>query len=258
VRSAWLLRQARAPGRLRLTPNWKETRDMSTVLITGANRGIGFEMTKLYAAAGQRVLACCRAPAKAEKLTALAKQYPSVVPMAVEIANGESVAALRKEVGDAPLDILINNAGQPGPAFQDQSLAKMDYDGWLDTFNVNTLAPFRMLQAFRSNLAAGKDPKAVTITSQMGAIGLDMIAMYAYCASKAAVNKVMRMASFELKKDGITVALIHPGYVRTDMGGPNAAIDPDESARGIVGTIAKLTLAETGCFKKWNGETHVW
>jgi NAD(P)-dependent dehydrogenase (short-subunit alcohol dehydrogenase family) len=231
---------------------------MATVLITGANRGIGFEMTKLYAAAGNRVLACCRAPAKAEKLGALAAQQKSVVPLAVEIARAESVEALRKEVGDQAIDILINNAGQAGPPFQKQSLANMDYEGWLDTFNVNTLAPFRMLQAFRSNLAAGKDPKAITITSQMGAIGLDMIAMYAYCSSKAAVNKVMRMASFELKKEGITVALIHPGYVRTDMGGPNAEIDPDESARGIVDTIAKLTLAETGCFKKWNGETHVW
>ena len=231
---------------------------MSTILITGANRGIGFEMTKLYAAAGDRVIACCRAPAKAEKLAALAASNKNVVPMAVEIANGESVAALRKEIGDAPIDVLINNAGQPGPAFQNQGLANMDYDGWADTFNVNTMAPFRMLQAFRSNLAKGTNAKAVTITSQMGAIGLDMIAMYAYCASKAAVNKVMRMASFELKKEGITVALIHPGYVRTDMGGPNAEIDPDVSARGIVDTIAKLTLAETGCFKKWNGETHIW
>jgi NAD(P)-dependent dehydrogenase (short-subunit alcohol dehydrogenase family) len=231
---------------------------MATVLITGANRGIGFEMTRLYAAAGHQVLACCRAPAKAQKLGALAAQQPRVVPLQVEIARGESVDALRRRVGDQAIDILINNAGQAGPSFQNQSLAKMDYDGWLDTFNVNTLAPFRMLQAFRSNLAAGRNPKAVTITSQMGAIGLDMIAMYAYCASKAAVNKVMRMASFELKKDGIAVALIHPGYVRTDMGGPTADIDPDESARGIVSVIDKLSLAETGCFKKWNGETHVW
>jgi NAD(P)-dependent dehydrogenase (short-subunit alcohol dehydrogenase family) len=231
---------------------------MSTVLITGANRGIGFEMAKLYAAAGHQVLACCRAPAKAEALAALAKQHRGVRPLGVEVAKGESVAALRREIGDAPIDVLINNAGAPGPAPQNQSLANMDYDGWLETFAVNTLAPLRVLQAFRSNLAAGTNPKAVTITSQMGALGLDMIAMYAYCTSKAAVNKLMRMASFELKKEGITVALIHPGWVRTDMGGSGADLAPEESARGIVSVIEKLSLAETGCFKKWNGETHVW
>jgi NAD(P)-dependent dehydrogenase (short-subunit alcohol dehydrogenase family) len=231
---------------------------MSTVLITGANRGIGLEMTKLYAVAGHRVLACCRAPTSAEKLAAVAAKHQGVRPLGVEIASGASVAALRQTVGDQPIDVLINNAGAPGPAPQNQSLANMDYDGWMETFNVNTMAPLRMLQAFRSNLAAGTNPKAVTITSQMGALGLDMIAMYAYCTSKAAVNKLMRMASFELKKESIAVALIHPGWVRTDMGGPQAQISPEESATGIVSVIEKLSLAETGCFKKWNGETHVW
>lgn len=231
---------------------------MSTVLITGANRGIGLEMTKLYAAAGHRVLACCRAPARADKLAAVAAQHEGVRPLGVEITSGASVAALRQTVGEQPIDVLLNNAGAPGPAPQNQSLANMDYDGWLEAFNVNTLAPLRVLQAFRGNLAAGTNPRAVTITSQMGALGLDMVAMYAYCTSKAAVNKLMRLASFELKKEGITVALIHPGWVRTDMGGPQAQISPEESAAGIVSVIEKLSLAETGCFKKWNGETHVW
>jgi NAD(P)-dependent dehydrogenase (short-subunit alcohol dehydrogenase family) len=231
---------------------------MSTVLITGANRGIGFEMTKLYAAAGHQVLACCRAPAKADKLQALAAQHKAVKPLGVEIAKGPSVAGLRRQVGDQPIDILINNAGQPGPAPQNQSLANMDYDGWMETFNVNTMAPLRMLQAFRSNLAAVTNPKAVTITSQMGAIGLDMIAMYAYCTSKAAVNKLMRMASFELKKEGITVALIHPGWVRTDMGGTGASIDADESVRGMRRVIAQANDSHNGKFLNYTGEHLSW
>ena len=231
---------------------------MSTVLITGANRGIGLEMTRLYAAMGHHVLACCRAPAKADGLAAVAKQHGGVRPLRVEVSKGESVAALAREIGDAPIDVLINNAGTPGPAAQQQSLAQMDYEGWAETFAVNTMAPLRMLQAFRSNLAAGTNPKAVTITSQMGALGLDMVAMYAYCSSKAAVNQLMRLASFELKKEGIAVALIHPGWVRTDMGGAQADLEPAASAAGIVSVIDKLSLAETGCFKKWNGETHVW
>ena len=231
---------------------------MSTVLITGANRGIGLEMTRLYAATGHHVLACCRAPAKAVELANVAKQYGGVRPLGVEVSKGESVAALANELGEQPIDVLINNAGMPGPAAKNQSLANMDYEGWAETFAVNTMAPLRMLQAFRRNLAAGTHPKAVTITSQMGALGLDMVAMYAYCTSKAAVNKLMRLASFELKKEGIAVALIHPGWVRTDMGGPQAQLSPEESAAGIVSVIEKLSLAETGCFKTWNGETHVW
>jgi len=231
---------------------------MPTVLVTGANRGIGLEMTKIYAAAGHRVLACCRAPAKAEKLAAVVAAHRDVRVLGVEVSKGESVAALVTEIGGEPIDVLINNAGMPGPAPQHQSLASMDYEGWMETFAVNTMAPLRMLQALRPNLAAGTSPKAVTITSQMGALGLDMVAMYAYCTSKAAVNKLMRLASFELKKEGITVALIHPGWVRTDMGGPQAQLAPEESAAGIVSVIEKLSLAETGCFKTWSGETHVW
>ena len=231
---------------------------METVLITGANRGIGLELAKRYAAAGNRVLACCRAPAEATQLNALATSAKSVTVHGVHVANGESVAALAKEVGATPIDILINNAGMPGPAFQNQSLQNMDYDGWAETFAVNTMAPLRMLQAFRANLKAGKNPRAITITSQMGAIAFAMPVMYAYCSTKGAVNKVMKMASVELAKDGIAVTLVHPGFVRTDMGGKNADISVEESAAGIMSVIAGSTVANTGSFTKWNGEAHAW
>ena len=231
---------------------------MTTVLITGANRGIGLELVRRYAAAGNDVLACCREPATAKALNALADKQKKVRVHGVHVAEAGSVAALKTEIGAKPIDILINNAGMQGPAPQRQSLAEMDFDGWAETFAVNSMAPLRVLQAFRANLAAAKSPKAVTITSQMGALSLDMTMAYAYCASKAAVNKVMRLASVELKKDGITVALIHPGWVKTDMGGPHAQLTAEESAAGIVEVIDGLSLAETGCFKKWNGETHAW
>ena len=229
---------------------------MTTVLITGANRGIGLELTRRYAAAGNDVLACCRAPADAAKLNALATADHHVRVCGVHVADAASVVALKAEVGNTPIDVLINNAGMQGP--KRQSLTEMDYDGWTETFAVNTMAPLRVLQTFRTNLAAGTHPKAVTITSQLGALALDMPMGYAYCASKAAVNKVMRLASIELAKDRIAVALIHPGWVRTDMGGPQAQIGVEESAAGIVSVIEHLTLEHTGCFKKWNGETHPW
>ncbi len=115
-----------------------------------------------------------------------------------------------------------------------------------------------MLQTFRNNLKAGTRPRAVTITSQMGALDLNMPVMYAYCSSKAAVNKVMRMISAELSGDGIAVGLLHPGWVKTGMGGADAEISADESATGIMSVIEALTLENTGSFQTWKGEPHAW
>ena len=171
---------------------------MATVLITGANRGIGLEMARLYAERGDQVIACCRAPDQAEALQALAAKHDALSVEAVVVGDGSSVTALKERLGDRPIDILINNAGMAGPPPEAQNAAAMDFDGWMETFKINTMAPLRVVQALRPNLAAGTDAKAVTITSQMGALSLDMPVMYAYCSSKAAVNKVMRMASQEL------------------------------------------------------------
>lgn len=230
---------------------------MQTVLITGANRGIGLELTRRYAEAGDHVLACCREPAQATALQALAKN-PNVTVYGVRVSDGASVAALAAQIGDTAIDVLINNAGMAGPPIGKQSLEAMDFDGWAETFAVNTMAPLRMLQTFRKNLAAGKNPRAITITSQMGAIAFPMPVMYAYCSSKGAVNKVMKMAADALKREGITVLLVHPGFVKTDMGGPHAEITPEASAAGIASVIANTSLASTGKFLKWNGEEHPW
>lgn len=230
---------------------------MQTVLITGANRGIGLELTARYAQAGDRVHACCRDPRSADALRALATSHRGITVHGVHVADGASVAALAAAVTE-PLDILINNAGTLGPPPDRQSVSNMDFDGWAETFAVNTMAPLRMLQVFRRNLKAGKNPRAITITSQMGAMSVNMPVTFAYCSSKAAVNKVMNMASGDLANDGITVGLIHPGWVRTDMGGKGADLSVEDSAAGIMAVIAKWTPAETGAFKKWNGETHAW
>ena len=227
---------------------------MANVLITGANRGIGLELTKQYAQAGHHVHACCRNPDAADDLNALAGE--NVTVHALTPQDGDSVAALAKDI--ASIDILINNAGMAGPAPDQQSGFSMDFDGWLETFNVNTLAPLRVVQGFHDALKAGTDAKAITITSQMGALDLNWPVMYAYCSSKAAVNKVMRMLSVELAKENIAVGLIHPGHVQTDMGGPNAEITSEESASGIISVIDGINVENTGCFMKWNGEPHNW
>lgn len=227
---------------------------MATILITGANRGIGLELARRYAASGHHVIACCRPEADASEL----ENLDNVRVCRVSVSDAQSVAALKTDLGDGPIDVLINNAGTPGPAPDLQSAGRMDYEGWMQTFAVNTMAPLRMVQTFRDNLKASGAGKAVTITSQMGALDLNWPVMYAYCSSKAAVNKVMRMLSVDLAKDGIAVAMIHPGHVKTDMGGPNAAIEVGESAAGIIGVIDALTLDDTGCFRTWTGETHNW
>ncbi len=227
---------------------------MATVLITGSNRGIGLEITKIYAERGDKVIACCRDPKTADELNQV---DGDVQVIAVSVGDDDSVKALASTLGDLPIDLVINNAGVGGPAYAEQTAYSMDFDAWAETFNVNSMGPVRVMQALMDNLKATKG-KVMTVTSQMGALSLDMVAAHAYCASKAAVNKFMRLAAIDLKKDGIAVGLVHPGWVKTDMGGPNADLTPAESAKGVVEVCDHLSLDNTGGFWKWDGERHDW
>jgi len=230
---------------------------MGTVLITGANRGIGLEMVRIYAGQGDRVIACCRDPEGADALNQLAEEG-DVRVQKVSVGEAESVAAMAKDLEGTAIDVLVNNAGMGGPAYENQTVSNMDFEGWAETFNINTMAPVRVMQALDSNLKLAENPKVVSVTSQMGALDLDMTVAYAYCTSKAALNKFMRMAAVELAGQGIAVCVIHPGWVRTEMGGPGAAISPEESAQGMINVIARLNADNTGSFWTWDGETHAW
>ncbi len=227
---------------------------MTTILITGANRGIGLEMTRIYAGQGDNVIACCREPENAEAL----KNIPNVTIQKVSVGDADSVAAMANDLKGTPIDVLLNNAGTGGPAYADQTVSEMDFEGWAETFNINTIAPVRVMHALKDNLALSDNPKIVTITSQMGALDLDMTVAYAYCTSKAALNKFMKMAAIQLADENMAVCVIHPGWVRTDMGGPRADISPEESAEGIIKVIAGLNADNSGSFWKWNGEVHAW
>jgi len=153
---------------------------------------------------------------------------------------------------------LINNAGTMGPESNRQSAVDMDFQGWAEAFNINSMGPVRMMQAFLPNLRLADSPKVMTVSSQMGALSLDMTAAHAYCASKAAINKFMRLASIDLKAEGIAIGLVHPGWVRTDMGGPKAQLSPEESAKGCIEVTDSLNIENTGGFWKWDGNTHDW
>jgi NAD(P)-dependent dehydrogenase (short-subunit alcohol dehydrogenase family) len=230
---------------------------MATVLITGANRGIGLEMVRIYAGQGDRVIACCRDPEGADELNRLAGEG-DVRVQKVSVGEADSVAAMAADLEGTVIDVVINNAGMGGPAYENQTVSNMDFEGWAETFNINTMAPVRVMQVLDDNLKLADNPKVVTITSQMGALDLDMTVAYAYCTSKAALNKFMRMAAIEKAKQGIAVCVIHPGWVRTDMGGQGADISAEESARGIIDVIGGLNADNTGSFWTWDGKTHAW
>ena len=204
---------------------------MTTVLITGANRGIGLEFAKQYAAEGAHVIACCRAPNKAEALNALAKTAGAEV-MVLDVTSPKSVAGLKSALAGRPIDIVINNAGVGGP--RNEAKGTIDFDAWVETLKTNSVAPMLVSLALHDNLKAGKLKKLITITSMMGSIANHGGGAYAYRASKAAVNSVMHGLSKDWAKDGIVVGIYHPGWVKTDMGGEGATLDIPTGARTSV------------------------
>lgn len=229
---------------------------MATVLITGTNRGIGLALTRLYAENGDTVLAFCRKPQSAEKLNELAEHSGGRVRVqAMDVADESSIKAAARIVADVPVDVLINNAGVRGGS--SQSLENTDTADWIEAFKVMTIGPFRVVQGFLGNLRAAKNPKVVAITTQIAATTWPTGGLYSYASTKAALNRVMLSMARDLK-DQVIVAMIHPGWVKTDMGGASADITPEESAKGIASVIASLSKADSGKFYKWTGEIHPW
>ena len=230
---------------------------MATVLVTGANRGIGLELVRQCVARGDHVIAACRDPAGAGELAELARGTDGHVEIhTLDVTGQASVAAFKATVGSRPIDILINNAGIIGPG--GMALAT-DFDGFAATLAVNTIAPLRIAQAFAANLRAAKPSgKLATITSQMGSLARASPDRIAYRASKAAVNMVMLGLAAEMRPLGVAVILLHPGWVRTDMGGAAADISAPESAAGILNQINALTLAGSGAFLDYSGRRMPW
>jgi len=228
---------------------------MTTILVTGANRGIGLEFVRQYVRDGADVIACCRDPKSVTELNEIAKDGKTRV-LALDVGNKESIARLAQELDRAPIDILINNAGISGP--RRQSADEVEPDGWLDTFRVNTVGPALVSQALHENIKRGGDKKIVAITSMMGSTEDHGGGMYAYRSSKAAVNNVMRGLSREWAKDGISVGILHPGWVRTDMGGKNAAVAVEDSVRGLRRQIAELNQKTSGTYRDFMGSELHW
>ncbi|WP_316858760.1 SDR family oxidoreductase [uncultured Cohaesibacter sp.] len=230
---------------------------MKQCLITGANRGIGLELARSYLRRGWHIHACCRNPQKAGDLHQLvADNLGKVTLHSLDVTKDVAVAALAETLKGKPIDLLINNAGIKGS--DRQSLDDVDYGEWAEVFAVNTMAPLRVVQALLPNLKASDNAKIVTISSQLGALSYPGGGRYVYRSTKGAVNMVMTLLARDLKPEGITCLLFHPGWVKTDMGGEQADITARESAEGIASTTDNMGLKDTGRFLKWNGESHDW
>ncbi|TNE39188.1 MAG: SDR family oxidoreductase [Alphaproteobacteria bacterium] len=232
--------------------------EKSTVVITGANRGIGLALSRAFVEAGEyQVVACCRDTASAGDLQTLATKADGRLEIhALDVATDASVASFAASIRGRKVDILINNAGiNGGPS---QSLGDVDCDAWLNALNVNTVGPMRVTMALLDNLRLAQNAKIATISSQMGATVWPGSGKYIYCSTKAGANQAMRLLARDLASEGMIVTLWHPGWVRTDMGGQGADIAPEESGEGLFRSIISHTEKHNGGFFKWNGEPHAW
>ncbi len=241
---------------------------MRRVFITGAGRGLGLEFAKQCLQRGDQVFAGVRNPAKAEELQTLQASYPQqlhLLPLDVaDIASIQAVPALLAQ-HVAGLDLLINNAGvnskSPGVGeFASHfALGQLDGENMLGMLRINAIAPLMTAQACLDLLKAGTQPRIVNISSWLGSLtDKTQGGNYSYCASKTTLNMLTRTLAFDALPLGIIAIMVNPGWVQTDMGGPNARLTPPESVRGILQVVDNLKEADAGGFFDWNGEVHPW
>ncbi len=216
---------------------------MGTILITGCNRGIGLQLATQLNDRGDTVIGVCRTPS--DDLSSLDIR----IIAGIDVSDGESITSLKAELGDEPIDVLINNAG----ILLGDEFGALDYTDMLAQFNVNTLGPLRVTEALRNNLAEGS--KVAIVSSRVGSIADNVSGgYYGYRASKAAVNQVATNLVHEFRPKGIAVAILHPGLVATDMT-DGEGITPAESAKGLIQRIDDLTIDTTGGF--WHAEGYM-
>jgi NAD(P)-dependent dehydrogenase (short-subunit alcohol dehydrogenase family) len=232
---------------------------MPSILITGANRGLGLEFAEQYLTCGWHVFATCRDPASASQLNCLADASKGAVDIiALDMTDASSVKAAAKRLSGAAIDVLLNGAGVMG-ARERQRFGNIDYSAWAEVLDINALGPTRVSEAFVDHVAASDRKLIVTITSGMGSLADNTSGGWiAYRTSKAAVNMVMKTLSIDLAPRGISSVVVNPGWVRTDMGGPNATLSPAESVTALKRLIETLGPDQTGKFFNYDGKEYPW
>ncbi len=229
---------------------------MSTVLVTGASRGIGAEFVRQYAADGWRVHALARDPGCSKVLADACRTHGErICTHAVDVTNHAAIDALAGDLAGTPIDLLLNVAG----VLVANPFGQSDYERWMNSVRVNLFGPMKISEAFVEHVAASDQRKIVTLTSVLGSIGGNAAGgMYDYRSTKAAVNAIMKSMSLDLARRRIIAVPIHPGWVRTDMGGARAEVDVATSVTGMRAVIAGLTPAQSGRFLTYQGAELPW
>jgi NAD(P)-dependent dehydrogenase (short-subunit alcohol dehydrogenase family) len=231
---------------------------MSTVLVTGANRGLGLEFCRQYAEDGWHVVACCRDLSLATALQQLAHQYPDIQLETLEVADFSQIDGLARKLSSLAIDVLVNNAGVYGDDGSHR-FGNLDYQVWLDALVINAQAPVKMAEAFLSHVKRSEQKLIATVSSLMGSMADNSSGgSILYRSSKAAVNAAMKTLAIDLKKDGIGVLIFHPGWVKTDMGGNNAPMRPVDSIAGMRQVMANFSLEKSGDFVRYDGKVMPW
>jgi NAD(P)-dependent dehydrogenase (short-subunit alcohol dehydrogenase family) len=237
--------------------------NMPTVLVTGANRGLGMEFAKQYAADGWEVLATMREVKQAKELQDLAKKYPNVKLHALDVMKKESIKDFADKLDGKPIDVLIHNSGiYPR---EGQKIGEIDYQGWLTAFETNVFGPMRLTEALLDNVASSERKQIAAISSGMSslrAVQGGSVAQagtsYQYRSSKTALNMALSILAKELEPRGISVVLLDPGWVKTDMGGPRAQLTPEESIGGMRKVLAGDPKSIAGKFLGHDGTIRPW
>lgn len=229
---------------------------MPHVLITGANRGLGLEFTRQYLAEGWRVTAVIRDPAAKVEIRAAADSPAGELHVEIaDLGEASAIEALAARLAPAPIDILLHNAGYMTRC----DFGESSWADWESHFKINSYATLKLAEAFVTHLAASEQRRFIALSSRLGSIGgNDSGGLYAYRASKAAANAVIKSLSIDLAPHGIVVLSLHPGWVRTRMGGASAPLDAQSSVNGMRRVIAGATTRESGSFVQWDGQVLPW
>jgi NAD(P)-dependent dehydrogenase (short-subunit alcohol dehydrogenase family) len=236
---------------------------MSTILITGANRGLGLEFARQYAADDWEVLATSRQPEKSTELKQVASQQPTVVLHRLDITDDTSVQNLAGQLDGKPIDLLLHSSGVYPR--EGQHIGEIDYDGWREALDINLFGVLRVTEALLENIAASQRKQIAAISTSLSSLRYvqdGSVAQagtsYQYRTSKTALNMALSILAKELQPRGISVALLDPGWVKTDMGGPHAPLSPKESIAGMRKVLSGNPMEISGKFLGHDGIPRPW
>ncbi|MFN2337888.1 MAG: SDR family oxidoreductase [Gammaproteobacteria bacterium] len=228
-----------------------------TILVTGSNRGIGLELVRQYANAGWQVHACCRDPERATELHVLAAENHKIHLHQLDVTDHGRITSLARELEGQAIDLLFNNAGVYGQ--DDAVFGNTDENLWLRAMRINVIAPMKMMEAFVEHVASSQHKLIACLSSKMGSMADNGSGgSYVYRSSKAALNAVLKSAAIDLQTRSIRVAILHPGWVKTAMGGPHAEISTTESVTAMRAILAQMKPEDTGTFYDIDGRVILW